>query len=156
MASSRGSYWPRDPTCISCTADGFFSTEPQGKLPWCTSELKMRPPGWILIQYDCWYYSGITVITCKLLHVIISNNCNKCNSYYSESVAQSCPTLCDPTDCSPPESSVHGVPQVRILEWAAISFSRGSTRPRSYYKDVITKRGNLDTEIDTHRGSTIS
>ena len=72
------------------------------------------------------------------------------------SVAQSCPTLCDPTDCSPPGSSVHGVLQARILEWVAISFSRGSTRHRGYYKDVITRRGNLDTEIDTHRGSTMS
>ena len=37
--------------------------------------------------------------------------------------AQSCPTLCDPLDCSPPGSSVHGVLQARILEWVAISFS---------------------------------
>ena len=45
-------------------------------------------------------------------------------------VAQSCPTLCDPVDCSPPGSSVHGILQARILEWVAISFSRGSSRPR--------------------------
>ena len=38
-------------------------------------------------------------------------------------VAQSCPTLCDPTDYSPPGSSVHGILQARILEWVAISFS---------------------------------
>ena len=38
---------------------------------------------------------------------------------------QLCPTLCDPLDCSPPGSSVHGVSQARILEWVAISFSRG-------------------------------
>ena len=36
--------------------------------------------------------------------------------------AQSCLTLCDPMDCSPPGSSVHGISQVRILEWAAVSF----------------------------------
>ena len=46
-------------------------------------------------------------------------------------VAQSCPTLCDPADCSPPGSSVHGILQARILEWVAISFSRGSSQPRS-------------------------
>ena len=40
-------------------------------------------------------------------------------------VAQLCPTLCDPIDCSPPGSSVHGILQARILEWVAISFSRG-------------------------------
>ena len=45
-------------------------------------------------------------------------------------VAQSCPTLCDPTDCSLPGSSIHGIFQARILEWVAISFSRGSPRPR--------------------------
>ena len=39
-------------------------------------------------------------------------------------VAQSCPTLCDPVDCSPPGSSVHGILQARIMEWVAISFSR--------------------------------
>ena len=43
---------------------------------------------------------------------------------------QSCPTLCDPMDFSPPGSSVHGVLQARILEWVAISFSRGSSQPR--------------------------
>ena len=45
-------------------------------------------------------------------------------------VAQLCPTLCDSVDCSPPGSSVHGILQARILEWVAISFSRGSSQPR--------------------------
>ena len=44
--------------------------------------------------------------------------------------AQSCPTLCNPEDCSPPGSSVHGISQVRILEWVAIPLSRGSSQPR--------------------------
>ena len=44
--------------------------------------------------------------------------------------AQSCPTLCDPVDCSLQGSSVHGIFQARVLEWVAISFSRGSSRPR--------------------------
>ena len=35
------------------------------------------------------------------------------------SVAQSCPTLCDPTDCSPPGSSVHGIFQAKMLKWVA-------------------------------------
>ena len=38
---------------------------------------------------------------------------------------QSCPTLCDPMDCSPPYSSVHGILQARILEWVAMPSSRG-------------------------------
>ena len=45
-------------------------------------------------------------------------------------VAQSCPTLCDPMDCNPPGSSVHEIFQARVLEWVAISFSRGSSQPR--------------------------
>ena len=45
-------------------------------------------------------------------------------------VAQLCLTLCDPMDCSPPGSSIHGILQERILEWVAISFSRGSSWPR--------------------------
>jgi len=43
---------------------------------------------------------------------------------------QSCPTLCDPVDCSLPDSSVHRILQAKILEWVAISFSRGSSKPR--------------------------
>jgi len=45
-------------------------------------------------------------------------------------VAQSCPTLCDPMDCSLPGSSIHGILQARVLEGVAISFSGGSSRPR--------------------------
>ena len=43
---------------------------------------------------------------------------------------QSCPTLCDPTDGSPLGPSVHGILQARVLEWFAISFSKGSSQPR--------------------------
>ena len=43
---------------------------------------------------------------------------------------QSCPTLCDPIDGSPPGSPVPGILQARTLEWVAISFSRGSSQPR--------------------------
>ena len=45
-------------------------------------------------------------------------------------VAQSYPTLCNPIDCSPPGSSVHGILQSRILNWVVFSFSRGSSQPR--------------------------
>ena len=50
-------------------------------------------------------------------------------------VAQSCPTLCDPVDCSLPGSSVHGIFQARILEWVAISFSR---------KEYTTRNAGLE------------
>ena len=45
-------------------------------------------------------------------------------------VAESCLTLCDPMDCSPPSSSVHGILQARRVEWVAMPSSGGSSRPR--------------------------
>ena len=45
-------------------------------------------------------------------------------------IAQLCLTLCDSVDCSSPGFSTHGILQTRLLEWVAISFSRGSSRPR--------------------------
>ena len=45
-------------------------------------------------------------------------------------VAQSCLTLCNPVDCSLPDSLVRGILQARVLEWAAIPFSKGSSQPR--------------------------
>ena len=48
------------------------------------------------------------------------------------------PTLCDPTDCSPPGSSVHGILQARILEWVVISFSRGSSQPRDQTLQAVS------------------
>ena len=44
--------------------------------------------------------------------------------------SQSCPTLCNPMDCGPPDSSVHGILQARILEWVAMPSSRGTYQPR--------------------------
>ena len=56
------------------------------------------------------------------------------NNNFSESenvkVTQSCPTLCNPLDCSPPGSSVHGILQARILEWVAIPSSKTSSWPK--------------------------
>ena len=43
---------------------------------------------------------------------------------YCATSLQSCPILCNPMDCSPPGSSVHGILQARILEWVAMPFSR--------------------------------
>ena len=49
---------------------------------------------------------------------------------YSCMYAQSCLTLCDPLDCSPPGSSLHRIFQARILNWVTISFSRDSSQSR--------------------------
>ena len=56
-------------------------------------------------------------------------------------VTQSCPTLCDPMDCSLPGSSIHWIFQARILEWVAVSFSRGSSWSRDWTRvSYITGR----------------
>ena len=63
--------------------------------------------------------------------------------------------FCDPMDCSPPGSSVHGISQARILEWVAISFSRESSRPRDRTWVCCIMGGFFTTEppgkfLDTH------
>ena len=58
--------------------------------------------------------------------------CIKLNVWMWKLVTQSSLSLCDPMDCSPPGSSVLGLLQARVLEWVAISFSRGSSWPRDW------------------------
>ena len=61
----------------------------------------------------------------RSVHVIMGNDGRYCNFYLNIwKNAQTCLTLCDPMDCNPPGSSVHVISLPRILEWAAISFSR--------------------------------
>ena len=52
-------------------------------------------------------------------------------------VAQSCPTLCDPMDCSLPGSSIHGIFQARVLEWGAIAFSDIFIYQLSIYNRIL-------------------
>ena len=83
-------------------------------------------------------------------------------------VTQSCPTLCDPMDCSLPGSSVHGIFQAIVLEWIAISFSKGSSQPRDRTrvsriidrrftvwatKEVQKRGGDLSKELKNHKNS---
>ena len=68
-------------------------------------------------------------------------------------VTESGSPLCDPTDCSPPGSSVHGIPQARRVEWVAISFSRGSSQPRGQTQvSSITGRFFTTKPPGRHRG----
>ena len=73
-------------------------------------------------------------------HVLISTYNFRCL------VAQSCLTLCDPMDCSPPGSSAHGILQARILELIAISFSKGSSISRDRTQVSYIAAGILATE----------
>ena len=62
-------------------------------------------------------------------------------------VAQLCLTLCEPMDCSLPGSSVHGIFQARILDWVAISFSKGSFQPRdwTWVSHIVRRRFTIWT-----------
>ena len=62
------------------------------------------------------------------------------------SVAKSCPVLCNPMDYSLPGSSVHGIPQARILEWIALPFSRGFSQPRDRTWIFCTAADSLASE----------
>ena len=86
---------------------------------------------------------AILYISC--LHVLLLGALSEW--VWVSEVNQSCPTLSDPMDCSPPGSSVHGILQARILEWVAISFSRGSSQPRDWTQvsRIVDRRFNLWT-----------
>ena len=81
-------------------------------------------------------------------------------------VTQLCPTLCDPMDCSPPGSSVHGIFQAWILEWVAFPFSRESSWPRDrtqvsrivgrHFTVWATREANKSSEHFCHPGMTYS
>ena len=60
-------------------------------------------------------------------------------------VAQSCPALSNPMDCSPPGSSVHGIFQAGVLEWGAIAFSSRMALLYVYFKKDRTARGEIGT-----------
>ena len=68
-------------------------------------------------------HSWVWELPWKWLYTKLSNEMNVL-------VDEFCPTLCDPTDCSLPGSSVHVILEVRILEWVAILFPRGSFQPK--------------------------
>ena len=63
--------------------------------------------------------------------------------------AQSCPTLSDPTDCSPPGSSIHGILQARVLEWGATAFSNKVT---SFPQAQGFPGGKVGKELCLHAG----
>ena len=69
-------------------------------------------------------------------------------------VTQSCLTLCDPMDYSLPGSSIHGIFQARVLEWVAISFSRGSSPPKDWTQ--VSHIAGRRFYCLSHQGSSLS
>ena len=74
----------------------------------------------------------------------------QCMKMKSESeVAQSYTTLCDPVDCSPPGSSIHGIFQARVLEWGAIAFSAcHEVQPKIQFSSVTQSCPTLRDSMD--------
>ena len=107
--------WPTTcwPLGYAMDIKSFRVTSLRGAWPWASSLIPMG--------LSCFTYKlGIIIGLYEDLQHLLAT---------AESL-QLCPTLCNPMDCSPPGSSVHEIPQARILEWVAISFPRGSTWPR--------------------------
>ena len=92
----------------------------------CSHEIKRRllPGRKVMTNLDSILKSRDIILPTKV-RLVKANMKVKSES----EVVQSCLTLSDPMDCSLPGSSVHGISQARILEWVAISFSRGSSQP---------------------------
>ena len=86
-------------------------------------ELKWMATGKFNSDGNYIYYCGQESLGRNGVAIIVKQKSPKCSESESE-VAQSCPTLCNPVDYSPPSSSVYGILQARILEWFAISFSK--------------------------------
>ena len=93
-----------------------------------------RNSGWVTTEFTFFLF----IVQCKcpfLFHTRPWNPSELSHGLYSlevkwSEVAQLCLTLCNPVDCGLPGSSIHGILHAGILEWIAISFSRGSSQPR--------------------------
>ena len=85
----------------------------------------MITPSWLSGSWRSFLYS-FSVYSCHLFLISSASVSEKSEA------TQSCLTLCDPMDCSLPGSFIHGIFQARVLEWVAISFSRGSSWPRDW------------------------
>ena len=91
----------------------------------------------VLLVNLTWGHSSLEKALCAWGTTLCSQGHNRGGQELSgtstdcaRSVAHLYLTLCGPMDCSPPTSSVQGISRARILEWVAVSFSRGSSRPR--------------------------
>ena len=147
-----------------CVANALFLTE-----GWLNPQVQF-PQTWkahsIAVLNSVSFFSVLNkgILSCLVLSRNVDwKHCDRVFLFSPESLAidsynfllvwgaQSCPTLCDPVDCSLPGSSVHGISQARILEWAALSFSRGSSQSRDW---ICVS--SLDSLLLSHLESLIS
>ena len=111
ISFSQGYSWSRDQTQVSYITVDSLLTKPLGKPLFPVSRIT----------------TDFYVVLFKFSNIL-----------YLCLLTQSCPTLCDPMDCSLPGSTVLGILQARILEWVAISFSRVSSPPRDWTQVSFT------------------
>ena len=126
MSSSRGSSQIRDQTQVSCMAGGFLTI-------WATREAQENHRSPQIIHLLCFLKDNGPV-----------------SMYACVFSGFSCVHSCDPMDCSPAGSSVHGILQARILEWVAAPSSRGSSWPRDQTHVSCIAGGFF---LLSHRGS---
>ena len=134
--------WPSIPISLRIFHNLLWSTQPKALV----YSMKQK---YIFLQFSCFFYdpadfgnliSGYSNFSKSslyiwkfLVHVLLKPSLQDFEHYLVSMcmlVAQSCPAVCNPMDYSPSGSSVHGSSHVRILEWVAIPFSRGSSQPR--------------------------
>ena len=101
---------------------------------WCKFNVKTKGPPADSSFLPKAAYTGTTPILLRL--VVLSPVSLLGHSPAAAAAAakllQSCPTLCDPMDCSQPGSFIHGTPQARVLEWVAIAFSPVDTQFKQF------------------------
>ena len=117
----------------SVVSNSLRPHEPQHARPPCPSPT----PGVYSDSCPSSQWCRPAISSCRLVFSLkVKSTVNQSHDYtHSTACAhaqlrQPCPARSDPTDCSPPGSSVHGTSQARILDWMVISFSRGSSQPR--------------------------
>ena len=138
---------------ISCFSDAKTTTTWRKLAAWWSGACSHQPSGayglvtinqsenyaqvdhvpWDTRLSPCWNPSGSFGFLSKTI----------CSPCLKVKVAQSCPTLCSPMDCSLPSSSVHGILQAKILEWVAIPFSRASSHGPAVNLSLLPNFMNL-------------
>ena len=128
----------------------YFSCHQEAPAEWKYQQIKENPKYGLKVKlFNWWLFSKTKYIVALLIYSLTvqemtgwSNSLSSSTSTLSQLcflsecvcvlVIQFYPALCHPMDCNLPSSSVHGILQIRILQWVAISSSRGSSGPKDW------------------------
>ena len=134
MASGPITSWEIDGETVETVSDFIFGGSKITADGDCSHEIKRRLVlgRKVMTNLDSIFKSRDITLPTKVRLVkamvfpVVTYGCESWTVKKVSEVIQSCPTLCNPVDCSPPGSSVHGILQARTLEWVAMLSSRGS------------------------------